>query len=86
MGGFQEQPLSNGVTTMARHLTIEERETIARMKNKRRTTTEIAARLGRAYSTIWRELRRNRSRNRYWAMAARKKADKRQRRPRIGKL
>jgi IS30 family transposase len=48
---------------------------------------EIARRLGRAASTISRELQRNRSRNSYWAVAAQKKADARRRqRPRICKL
>jgi len=71
---------------MAHHLTLEEREVIARMRSRRQTTAEIAGRLGRAYSTIWRELRRNRSRNGYWATAAQKRADARRRRPRRHKL
>lgn len=68
------------------HLTLEEREVLAQMRSSGRKTTEIARRLGRAYSTIYRELRRNRSRNGYWAMAAQKKADARRRQPRAGKL
>jgi IS30 family transposase len=48
---------------------------------------EIALRLGRADSTISRELRRNSSRNGYWAVAAQKKANtRRSQRPRIRKL
>lgn len=72
---------------MAHHLTLEEREVVARMRNSGRSQTEIARRLGRAYSTISRELRRNSSRNGYWAVAAQKKADtRRSQRPRVCKL
>jgi IS30 family transposase len=39
--------------------------------------TQIAQRLGRHKSTISRELRRNRSRNGYWAVAAQRKAERR---------
>jgi transposase, IS30 family len=63
---------------MAHHLTLEEREVIAQMRSKDRSQAEIARRLGRAESTISRELRRNRSRNGYWPVAAQKKADSRQ--------
>lgn len=49
--------------------------------------TQIALRLGRSKSTISRELRRNRSRNGYWAVAAHRKAQQRRsRRPWVGKL
>lgn len=72
---------------MAYHLTLEEREVIARMRLSGRSQTEIAGRLGRADSTISRELRRNRSRNGYWPVAAQKRADARRRhRPRLPKL
>ena len=72
---------------MAHHLTLEEREVIARMRSSGRSQTEIARRLGRADSTISRELQRNRSRNGYWAVAAQKKAEtRRRRRPRVCKL
>ena len=72
---------------MAHHLTLEEREVIAHMRSRGRKPTEIARRLGRADSTISRELQRNRSRNGYWAVAAQKKADARRRqRPRVCKL
>jgi IS30 family transposase len=72
---------------MAHHLTPEEREVIAQMQNRGHSQAEIARRLGRAESTISRELRRNRSRNGYWPVAAQKKADARQsRRPRSPKL
>ena len=62
---------------MNHHLTLEEREVIAQMRSIGRSQTEIARRLGRADSTITRELRRNRSRNGYWPVAAQKKADAR---------
>jgi IS30 family transposase len=57
------------------------------MRSSDRNQAEIARRLGRAESTISRELRRNRSRNGYWAVAAQKKAvARRRRRPRTCKL
>ena len=64
---------------MAHHLTLEEREVIAHMRSRCQKPTEIAQRLGRADSTISRELQRNRSRNGYWAVAAQKKAEARRR-------
>jgi transposase, IS30 family len=72
---------------MAHHLTLEEREVIAQMQSSGRSQTEIARRLGRADSTVSRELRRNRSRNGYWPVAAQKKADARRcHRPRVPKF
>jgi len=72
---------------MAHHLTPEEREVIARMHSAGRKQSEIARQLRRAASTISRELRRNGSRNGYWAVAAQKKADaRRSQRPRVCKL
>lgn len=72
---------------MAPHLTLEEREDIVRMRFNGRSQAEIARRLRRAESTISRELRRNRSPNGYWPVAAQKKADlRRRRRPRRPKL
>lgn len=72
---------------MAHHLTLEEREVIARMRSNGRSQTEIARRLDRADSTISRELYRNRSRNGYWPVAAQKKADaRRSLRPRLPKF
>ena len=53
---------------MASHLTLEEREVIAHMHRAGKMQTQIADRLGRSKSTISRELRRNRSRNGYWAV------------------
>jgi IS30 family transposase len=72
---------------MAPHLTLEEREVIAQMRFSGRSQADIARSLGRAESTISRELRRNRSRNGYWPVAAQKKADlRRSCRPRKPKL
>jgi transposase, IS30 family len=65
---------------MAHHLTLEDREVIAQMRSGDSSLAKIARRLGRAESTISRELRRNRSHNGYWPVAAQKKADARQRR------
>ena len=53
---------------MASHLTLEEREVIAHMHRAGKLQTQIAKRLGRSKSTISRKLRRNRSRNGYWAL------------------
>ena len=72
---------------MASHLTLEEREVIAHMHRAGKMQTQIALRLGRSKSTISRELRRNRSRNGYWAVAAHRKAQQRRSgRPWLGKL
>jgi IS30 family transposase len=72
---------------MASHLTLEEREVIAQMHRAGKRQTQIADRLGRHKSTISRELRRNRSRNGYWAVAAQRKAEKRRReRPWVSKM
>jgi transposase, IS30 family len=62
---------------MASHLTLEERELIGHMQRAGKMQTQIADRLGRNKSTISRELRRNRSRNGYWAVAAQRKAERR---------
>lgn len=62
---------------MASHLSLEEREVIAHMHRAGSAQTQIADRLGRNKSTISRELRRNRSRNGYWAVAAHRKAERR---------
>jgi IS30 family transposase len=72
---------------MANHLTLDEREVIAHMYRSGITQTQIAERLGRSKSTISRELRRNRSRNGYWAAAAqRKAAQRRSKRPWTAKM
>lgn len=72
---------------MAGHLTLEEREMIAHEHRAGRMQTQIADRLGRSKSTISRELRRNRSRNGYWAVAADGKARlRRSERPWVAKM
>ena len=62
---------------MARHLTLQEREMVSEMHHAHAQQVEIARRLGRHPSTISRELRRNRSRNGYWAASAQRKAERR---------
>jgi IS30 family transposase len=72
---------------MAGHLTLEEREIIAHEQRAGKMQTQIADRLGRSKSTISRELRRNRSRNGYWAVAADRKARRRRsERPWVAKM
>jgi IS30 family transposase len=72
---------------MASHLTLEEREVIAHMHRAGKLQTQIADRLGRSKGTISRELRRNRSRNGYWAVAAQRKAERRRsERPWVAKM
>ncbi|MFH1920641.1 MAG: IS30 family transposase [Planctomycetota bacterium] len=72
---------------MASHLTLEEREVIAHMRRAGKMQTQIAERLGRSKSSISRELRRNRSRNGYWAVAAQGKVERRRsERPWIAKM
>jgi len=72
---------------MASHLTLEEREIIAHLHRTGKMQTQIADRLGRSKSTISRELRRNRSRNGYWAVAAQRRAERRRsERPWVAKM
>ena len=72
---------------MASHLTLEEREIICHMHRTGKMQVQIADRLGRSKSTISRELRRNRSRNGYWAVAAQRKAERRRsERPWVAKM
>jgi IS30 family transposase len=62
---------------MACHLTLQEREMVSEMRHTHAQQVEIARRLGRHPSTISRELRRNRTRNGYWAGPAQARADAR---------
>ena len=72
---------------MACHLTLKEREVIVHMHRAGKLRAQIALRLGRSKSTIFRETRRNPSRSGYWAVAVQRKAERRRReRPRVGKL
>jgi transposase, IS30 family len=72
---------------MASHLTPEEREIIAHVHRNGAMQIEIAKNLKRDKSTISRELRRNRSRNGYWAVSAQRKAEtRRSQRPWTAKM
>src|SRR5262249_58269374 len=70
-----------------RHLSLAEREEIAVRLAAGDGVRVIAARLGRAPSTVSREVRRNcLSRGRYRATAAQRRAEDRARRPKAAKL
>ena len=73
-----------------RHLSFEEREEIALLRVQGRGVRDIARRLGRAPSTISRELRRNAATRHggfeYRATTAQWHADRAARRPRVSKL
>jgi IS30 family transposase len=72
-----------------RYLLFEERELIALLRAAGHGVREIARQLGRAPSTISRELRRNTQRQwpgRYLASAAQAWTDRRARRPKLSKL
>lgn len=72
---------------MAEHLTIEERDRIAELVHRSADQKEIAAALGRARSTISRELRRNRTGEEYYAAQAQQQAERRRReRPLVRKM
>jgi IS30 family transposase len=72
---------------MPGHLTLEERDRIAQLRYKGADQGEIARALGRAPSTISRELRRNRTGNEYYAAQAQRLADdRRSQRPLLRKL
>lgn len=64
---------------MACHLTLDERDRIAQLRHKGADQEEIATALGRAPSTISRELRRNSSGGEYYAGLAQRKAERRRR-------
>jgi len=70
-----------------RYLSLAEREEIAVGRAAGDSVRVIAARLGRAPSTVSREVRRNcLSRGRYRAVAAQRRAEDRARRPKAAKL
>lgn len=72
---------------MARHLTIHERDRIAELQCRGALQTEIARDLGRAPSTISRELHRNRTGPAYYAGQAHEASRRRRReRPLVRKL
>ena len=69
-----------------RHLSLEEREEISRGLAAGLSLRLIAERLGRAPSTICREVNANGGRRRYRALVAESTARKRTRRPKVAKL
>jgi IS30 family transposase len=69
-----------------RYLSVAEREEIAVGLAAELSVREIAAGLGRAPSTVSREVRRNGSRGRYRALAAQSQADDRAARPKAARL
>jgi len=72
---------------MAHHLTVEERDRIAQMRNQGADQKEIAHAVERCPSTISRELRRNRTGDEYHAaQAQRQAARRRQERPLVRKM
>jgi IS30 family transposase len=70
----------------ARHLTLEDREEISRGLAAGHSLRQIAGRLGRAPSTIAREVEANGGRSRYRALRADRAATQRRRRPKVCKL
>ena len=69
-----------------RHLTVAEREEISRGLRAGDSCRAIARRLGRAPSTISREISANGSRQRYRAWRAERRAAEKARRPKVAKL
>ena len=64
---------------MANHLTLEERDRIAQLRERGALQEEIARVLGRDPSTVSRELRRNRTGDEYYAGQAQRRAERRRR-------
>jgi DNA-binding CsgD family transcriptional regulator len=81
-GGVQQRPPQRA----ARSLTADEREEISRGVAAGDSSRAIARRLGRAPSTVSRELARNGGRSRYRAQRADAAADRRATRPKPSKL
>jgi IS30 family transposase len=73
-------------TRATRHLTLEDREEISRGLAAGQSLRQIAGRLGRAPSTVAREVAANGGRSRYRAMRADRAAVQRRRRPKVCKL
>ncbi|WP_419917648.1 helix-turn-helix domain-containing protein [Candidatus Poriferisocius sp.] len=71
---------------MAQRLCASERARIETMVGMGVGTAEMARRLGRSRSAVWRELRRNGGGSTYRADAAQAAADVRALRPRVSKL
>jgi DNA-binding CsgD family transcriptional regulator len=81
-GGVQRQPPRRA----PRWLSMAEREEISRGVAAGQSCRQLAARLGRAPSTVSRELARNGGRHRYRAQAADVAAFRRAQRPKVAKL
>ena len=64
---------------MARHLTLEARDRIARLPHQGAEQKEIARAVGRSCATISRELRRNRTGDEFLAGQAQRRAESRRR-------
>jgi IS30 family transposase len=64
---------------MPNHLTVEERDRLAQLRNAKFNQKEIAQALGRSASTVSRELQRNRTGSEYYAGTAQRKAEERRR-------
>jgi IS30 family transposase len=64
---------------MASHLTLEERDRIARLRHEGAKQQEIAKALGRSPATISRELRRNGAGGQYYAGQAQRETERRRR-------
>ena len=88
MRAARENGIPRPRSTSARYLSLAERETIADGLRQGRPLRAIAAELGRAPSTVSRELRRNAcpAQNRYGPFAADRRAEERARRPKPGKV
>ena len=72
---------------MPGHLTVEERDSIARMRHAGADQKEVARAVGRSPSTISRELRRNRTGDEYYAAQAQRESERRRReRPLVLKM
>jgi len=72
---------------MPRHLTVEERDSLVRLRHKGANQKEVALALGRSPSTISRELRRNGMAGEYSAARAQRESQRRRReRPLLRKL
>jgi IS30 family transposase len=64
---------------MTKHLTLEERDSLARFRYLGANQKELAQKLGRSPSTISRELRRNSVGGEYYAAQAQREAERRRR-------
>lgn len=64
---------------MPNHLTVEERDRLAQLRNAKFNQEEIARALGRSASTVSRELRRNRTGSEYYPGTAQRMAEERRR-------